>query len=279
MSCAGVNGEYRLMIAVADDLSLKTAREKLGGDTYKGLKVHWMVQKPVATDAARPAPVPAPVVEVKPKSSTRRTEADYGCGLEADCDIVRDHLRLKPVQHPAGDGRSWIPCAIVLRSVTGSGGGHSFSYAKHRPDCPIRLGRVGSPGYNDYLVEWLIKDGMGEPVRAGITYPFELTASDKAWASQVQRDIEGRRKFVHAGEGDPPPPSAKPAQPPEGKPVATGGREMPPQAKTYRCDHCNADVSESDTKLLGHTPDTSHTHAWPCQGRVHTKCNHVVGDK
>jgi len=106
---------------------------------------------------------------------------------------------LKKVLHPAGGGRSWVPCQVIFRSVIGAGGGHSLTYTKHRPTCPIRLGRVGMPAGSDRFMAWVFRSGITPPIRAGFLWPTELRASDNLWVRQAWGDFEARLPYIRSG--------------------------------------------------------------------------------
>jgi hypothetical protein len=82
----------------------------------------------------------------------------------------RDLERLRTVI-PAGSWKSGIPCQIRQRRVLGPGGGHSYFYTAHRPDCPFLIDRLS-------------------PVcRGSFLCPYELRARDSAWAEQVRQNL------------------------------------------------------------------------------------------
>jgi hypothetical protein len=120
-------------------------------------------------------------------------------GEVTGCDIIRDYLKLKPVHHPIGNGRSLIPCQLVRRSVVGPGGGHTYVYTKHRSDCPIRLGRVSQPEWADNFVGWVFQKGFTPVMRAGFTWPNELRADDKLWDAQAKNELMTRLPYIREG--------------------------------------------------------------------------------
>jgi hypothetical protein len=196
----GSGKEYRLVIRVRNLPARFNARQKLGGDAVDGIRVIWNVSEPSSRPAV-PAPKPAASEEAAPAplrptvAAPRPPEEAEPPG--AECDIVREQMGLKPRRHPVGGGswKSWIPCQIRQHSVLGPGGGHSYFYTAHRPGCPFLDDRI-SPIY-----------------RGSFLWPFELRASDSAWAEQVRQDL--RAQFWR-------PPPMRPKPPPEAyPPVAT----------------------------------------------------------
>ncbi|HEX7898053.1 MAG TPA: hypothetical protein VF950_09860 [Planctomycetota bacterium] len=207
----GTGTEYRLIIAVDSLVTKAVAREALGGDEFEGLRILWTVTGnglPVLHVAAPPPPADPPPAAAAPVPAPPPLGAVPGNFWNAkpeDCDIIRDHLKLKKIQHPSSQGRSWLPCAVHLRQVVGAGGGHTFTYTKHRPDCPIRTGRVGMPPYADNFIAWVYSSGYTYPIRAGFTWPYELRASDSLWARQAWGDLESRMGYVRSGGTQVPP--------------------------------------------------------------------------
>jgi hypothetical protein len=189
----GSREDYRILVTCKDPSARAAARALAGGDTVDGVKILWTL---APKDPPKPAPQPpklqAPSEEPAPQVPPWKAEA-------TDCDIVRDYLKLKPVNHPAGQGRSYVPCQLVRRSVTGAGGGHSYTYTKHRPDCPIRLGRVAQPAWADSFIAWVFQKGFTPVARAGITWPYELRADDKLWDQQAAGELMTRLPYIREG--------------------------------------------------------------------------------
>lgn len=198
----GTGAEYRLIVVVDSLQTQARVREALGGDRFDGVRILWTIAggglpaAPVPPPAAVPAALPPPAVEVADNPWKAKPE---------DCDIIRDHLKLKKISHPSGNGRYWLPCAVHLRQVVGGGGGHTFTYTKHRPDCPIRTGRVGMPVHADRFIAWVYTSGYTYPIRAGFTWPTELRGSDSLWARQAWTDLESRMGYVRSGGSQAPP--------------------------------------------------------------------------
>jgi len=192
----GTGGEYSLIVVVDSLVTKAMAREALGGDTFEGLKILWTVtgsSRTVVHPAAPPPAAPAPA------AAPAEVPGNFWNAKPEDCDIIRDHLKMKKISHPSGNGRYWLPCAVHLRQVVGAGGGHTFTYTKHRPDCPIRTGRVGMPAYADRFIAWVYTSGYTEPIRAGFTWPTELRAGDSLWARQAWGDLHSRMGYVRSG--------------------------------------------------------------------------------
>ncbi len=204
----GAGTEYRLIIVVDSVLAKARAKEALGGDVFEGLKILWTVTGTGLPVVHVPAPPPAeapPPAAAAPPPALGEVPGNFWNAKAEDCDIIRDHLKMKRITHPSGNGRSWLPCAVHLRQVVGAGGGHTFTYTKHRPDCPIRLGRVGMPPYADDFIAWVYSSGYTYPIRAGFTWPNELRASDSLWARQAWGDLESRMGYVRSGGTQAPP--------------------------------------------------------------------------
>ena len=181
----GTGTEYRLLISVRDNQAKQAAQKALGGDTYEGLKILWSVRSnaPAASAAPQaPAPLPLPAV-VAPLPGAGQTVAASGTGPSVyDCDIIREHMKLRPISHPRGDGASYEPCRLMKRTVEGGAvNPPPVLYAKHRPDCPVYAGRVAQPAVADSFVAWVFRQGAsvitpeGTPhvsdLRPGVTPP------------------------------------------------------------------------------------------------------------
>ena len=205
----GAGEEYRLIIVVDSVQAKARAREALGGDVFERLRILWTVAG-TGLPVVHVPPPPPPLQAAPPPAAPALGAApgNFWNAKPEDCDIIRDHLKLKRISHPSGNGRYWLPCAVHLRQVVGAGGGHTFTYTKHRPDCPIRLGRVGMPPYADHFIAWVYSSGYTYPIRAGFTWPTELRASDSLWARQAWGDLESRMGYVRSGGTQAPPPVA-----------------------------------------------------------------------
>jgi hypothetical protein len=189
----GSGADYRILISVRDAASQRSVRD-LVGDTYGGVRIVWSVaEAPRRGTPAEPPPEPArPAV---PAPAPERGGPWIVSPL--DCDILRDYLKLKPVTHPAGNGKSWVPCRVTRRTTIGPGGVTSFSYTDHRPDCPIRLGRVPEPPNADHFTAWVFRQGMTPPTGGNFTLP----SNDWAWGIQAAADMASRLPSVREGSG------------------------------------------------------------------------------
>lgn len=188
----GSGTDYRIVIAVRDAATQRHVRD-LVGDSYGGVRILWSI-----AEAPRPAPLPeAPAERTRPPTQPEPPPERLNPWNAAavDCDIIRDHLKLKPIQHPAGNGKSWVPCQLTKRTTIGPGGVTSFSYTNHRPDCPIRMGRVGEPAGSDYFTAWVFRQGITPPVGGN----FGLPSNDWAWGVQAAADMASRLPQIRDG--------------------------------------------------------------------------------
>jgi hypothetical protein len=195
VTSVGVGGsgtDYRILIAVRDSASQKQVHELIG-DRYGGVRIVWSVARPSRTVPSPEAP-PARPLPPLPEPSPDRANAWNASFL--DCDIIRDYLRLKPESHPSGDGKFWTPCRVSRRTTVGPGGVTSFSYTDHRPDCPIRLGRVGEPPGADNFIAWVFRSGITPPMGGQFTLP----SNDWAWGVQAAADMASRMPSIREGE-------------------------------------------------------------------------------
>jgi hypothetical protein len=194
----GVGGsglDYRLLIVVRDALTQVYVRDLIGGDSYGGIRIVWAISAPGRPPTTEPPPQPAPE---KPRAQTPETLPEFPNAWNAratDCDIIRDYLKMKPVTHPSGNGKSWVPCQVVRRTTIGPGGGHAFTYTNHRPDCPIRLGRVGEPPWSDNYVAWVFREGITPATGTNFTLP----GNPWAWVTQAGADMGSRLPNVREG--------------------------------------------------------------------------------
>jgi hypothetical protein len=196
---AGSGAEDRILVSCLNPEARDAAREKLGGDLFQGLRVSWTLAPLPAAAPAVPADKPAPPApEAKPAKEAFDPEKALA-GSPTDCDILRDYLKLKPVHHPLGNGRSLIPCQLVRRSVVGTWGGHTYVYTKHRDNCPIRLGRCSQPTWADNFVAWVFQKGFTPVMRAGFTWPHELRGDDKLWDAQASGELKTRLPYIREG--------------------------------------------------------------------------------
>lgn len=198
----GGGGAFRLMISCRDAAALDEARKRLGGDAVDGVPILWSFRKAAPPPEAKPVPLPEPAPAQPPKPEP----LPKGAGDEppwkasiTDCDIIRDHLKLKPIEHPIGNGRFRAPCQLIQRSVIGAGGGHTYLFTKHRDECPIRLGRVAQPPWADNFVAWVFQKGITPAQRGGFLSPFELRADDKFWDQQATEEMKGVLQYIREG--------------------------------------------------------------------------------
>ncbi|MBI3854200.1 MAG: hypothetical protein HY293_00765 [Planctomycetes bacterium] len=147
-----------------------------------------------------PEPVPLKPPAQKPQTLPSPEPPNFWNASVTDCDIIRDHLKMKPVTHPAGNGKSWVPCQVMQRTTIGPGGGHSFTYTNHRPDCPVRLGRVGEPAWSDNYVAWVFRSGITAPAPTNFTLP----GNSWTWAASAASDMVSRLPKIREGAGSGP---------------------------------------------------------------------------
>ncbi|HVR84233.1 MAG TPA: hypothetical protein VMU54_07980 [Planctomycetota bacterium] len=190
----GGNGiDYRIVVAVRDAAAQRRVRDLIG-DTYGGVRILWSI-----AEAPRRAPVPPEPPAALPRPMPSDLAADPMNAWTAsplDCDILRDHLKLKPLPHPAGNGKSWVPCQIMKRTMIGPGGVTSFTYTNHRPDCPIRLGQVGEPPGSDSFTAWVFRRGTTPPTGGDVLLP----SNGWAWGMQAAADMASRLPSIRDGE-------------------------------------------------------------------------------
>ena len=188
----GSAGDYRILIVVRDARTQEEVRDLIGSDTYGGVRIVWSIAAPPRPPALEPPPAEKPKV---PPPDPLPEFPNFWEAKATDCDIIRDHLKMKKVQHPAGNGKSWVPCQLMNRTEIGPGGGHSFQYTNHRPDCPIRLGRVAEPPWADNFVAWVFRQGITAPTGTNFTLPGNAWA----WAAQAGADMGSRIPNLRAG--------------------------------------------------------------------------------
>jgi hypothetical protein len=195
VTSVGVGGsgtDYRILIAVRDPAAQRQVHE-LVGDRYGGVRVIWSVARGSRLVAS---PEPPPALPFPLPAETAPERPVPGIPLFLDCDIIRDYLHLKPMSHPVGNGKFWVPCRLSRRTTMGPGGITSFSYTDHRPDCPIRLGRVGEPPGADNFIAWVFRSGITPPMGGQFTLP----SSDWAWSVQAAADMASRLPSIREGE-------------------------------------------------------------------------------
>ena len=105
----GAGVDYRLLIVVRDALTQHEVRDLIGGDTYGGVRIVWSIAAPPRPPSPEPPPQP-PIEKPRMPPPDLRSEYPNAWGaLTTDCDIIRNYLKMKPVTHPAGNGKSWQP--------------------------------------------------------------------------------------------------------------------------------------------------------------------------
>jgi hypothetical protein len=205
----GIGTDHRILVAVRDFSAKLEAQRRVGADSFEGVKIYWSVVG--GSGSAGEAPLPAEIAPAEPGSTVAAPPQPSPAAAAAasddspeafwkakpeDCDILRDYLKMKRVSRPAGGGRYWIPCQLIRRSVVGPGGGHTYVYTKHRPDCPVRLGRLSPPAWADNFVAWVFRKGFTPVMRAGFTWPFELRGDDKLWDAQASGELKTRLSYI-----------------------------------------------------------------------------------
>lgn len=201
VSVGGIDGRHVLIVRVEDAGAREVVRQKLG-NAYRGIELYLQVSASVKAGKADPAPVQATTPPPAKKKEELEIPDDRHTNVwkasVQDCDIVRQHLGLKPVTSRRKDGRT-VSCRLMLRQVVGDGGGHSYVYTKHRIECPIRLGRVRQPDWSDNFVAWVFQSGITPAMRGGFLFPYELRASDKLWEKQASEDLMTRIGYLREG--------------------------------------------------------------------------------
>ncbi len=191
VSAGGSAEEPRIMIRVSGDEARAAVRTKCGA-TVGGYKIFVYVSTQVDPKPEPPKPPVDP-----PAPSPPPTKSDPERDSLEDCDIMRDHLKLKAITRHK-DSKTIDPCQLLRRQRVGGGGGHTFWYTRHRSDCPIRSGRVRKPGKADDFTEWVFTRGF-LPVRQGSFLVFELKASDNLWFEGVKEDLTSLLPFIREG--------------------------------------------------------------------------------
>jgi len=195
----GTGTDYRLLIVCRDTPTQRHVRELIGGDEYGGVKIVWSIADP----ARRPPPPPPEPFNEKPQVRQPEPPPQFPEAPNVwkasvtDCDIIREHLKMKKVTHPAGNGKSWVPCQVMTRTTIGPAGSYSFTYTNHRPDCPVRLGRVGEPSWSDNYMAWVFRQGITAPQQGS------LGIQGNPWtvAAQAAADMASRLPNIREGAG------------------------------------------------------------------------------
>src|SRR5262245_26164567 len=125
VAVGGTAEEPRIMVRVASEEAKAAVSRKIGGQA-SGYKFFVYVAPPPGQTVVAPAPAPAPPTDGA-KPPPRKAEPEKELELLEDCDIFRDHLKLKPViRHK--DKLTIDGCKLMRRSRVGGGGGHAFWY-------------------------------------------------------------------------------------------------------------------------------------------------------
>jgi hypothetical protein len=194
----GTGTDYRLLIVCRDVAIQRHVRELIGGDEYGGVRIVWSIADPTR----RPPPPPEPFNEKprvqQPEPPPQFPEAqNVWKASVTDCDIIRDHLKMKKVTHPAGNGKSWVPCQVMTRTTIGPVGSYSFTYTNHRPDCPVRLGRVGEPSWSDNYMAWVFRQGITAPKQGNLG----IQGDPWTTAAMAAADMASRLPNIREGAG------------------------------------------------------------------------------
>lgn len=190
----GTPQEPRILVRVSSEEAKTAVSKKIGGQV-EGYKFFVYVAAPPGQTVVAPAPADPPTKTPPPPPS--KTESEKTLESLEDCDIMRDHLKLKTVsRHKSGmtiDG-----CQLLRRSRIGGAGGHAFWYTRHRFDCPIRTNRVTKPEKSDEFTAWVFTRGF-QPAQQGSFLVFELKGSDSLWFDGVKQDLTALLPFIREG--------------------------------------------------------------------------------
>jgi hypothetical protein len=189
----GSSEEPRIVVRVSSEEAKAAVSRKIGGNV-EGYKFFIYVAAAPGQTVVSPAPVDPPQ---KPPPSKAEPEKETNPDSLEDCDIMRDHLKLKPVTRYK-DKKTIDGCQLMRRSRVGGGGGHAFWYTRHRFDCPIRTNRVTKPGRSDEFTTWVFTRGF-QPVQQGSFLVFELKGSDKLWFEGVKQDLTALLPYIREG--------------------------------------------------------------------------------
>jgi hypothetical protein len=192
VAVGGTADEPRIMVRVSSEEAKAAVGQKIGASAG-GYKLFLYVAPPPGQTVVAP---PAPPAEA-PKTPPRKTETEKVVETLEDCDIFRDHLKLKPVTRHK-DKLTIDGCQLMKRSRVGGGGGHAFWYTRHRFDCPIRTNRVTIPAKADEFTTWVFTRGF-LPAASGSFLVFELKGSDKLWFDGVKDDLTALLPYIREG--------------------------------------------------------------------------------
>ncbi len=189
VAAGGTAAEPRIVVRVSSD-EAKAGVGRTFGASVGGYKLFVYVAAPAGQTVESPVPE-------EPKKPSAKPEPDQERATLEDCDILRDHLKLKRVTRHR-DGKTIDPCQLLRRSRVGGGGGHTFWYTRHRFDCPIRTNRVPKPAKADEFTTWVFTRGF-QPAKQGSFLVFELKGSDKLWFDGVKEDLTSLLPYIREG--------------------------------------------------------------------------------
>jgi hypothetical protein len=193
VAVGGTAEEPRILVRVSSEEAKAAVRRNIGGHV-EGYKFFVYAASPPGQTVVSPAAANPPV---KPPPSKMDPEKNGDPDSLEDCDILRDHLKLKPVTRHK-DKKTIDGCQLMRRSRVGGGGGHAFWYTRHRFDCPIRTNRVTRPARSDEFTTWVFTRGF-QPVQQGSFLVFELKGSDKRWFDGVKEDLTALLPYIREG--------------------------------------------------------------------------------
>ena len=196
VAVGGTAQEPRILVRVSSEEAKAAVSRKVGGNA-EGYKFFIYVAAPPGQTVVSPTPVDPPPVKPPPSKAEPEKGKDRDPDTLEDCDILRDHLKLKPVTR-FKDKKTIDGCQLMRRSRVGGGGGHAFWYTRHRFDCPIRTNRITKPARSDEFTTWVFTRGF-QPVQQGSFLVFELKGSDKLWFEGVKQDLTALLPYIREG--------------------------------------------------------------------------------
>lgn len=192
VAVGGTTEDPRIMVRVSSEEAKADVGRKIGGHAG-GYKFFIYVARPAGQTVVAPA---TPTDTPKPPPP-RKTETEKDPETIEDCDIFRDHLKLKPVPRHK-DKLTIDGCKLMRRSRVGGGGGHAFWYTRHRFDCPLRTNKLTIPAKADDFTTWVFTRGF-QPASEGSFLVFELKGSDKLWFDGVKDDLTNLLPYIREG--------------------------------------------------------------------------------
>jgi len=193
VAVGGTAEDPRIMVRVSSEEAKAAVSQKIGGHAG-GYKFYIYVARPAGQTVVAPTPIPPPD---STKPPPRKTETEKEPPTIEDCDIFRDHLKLKPVTRHK-DKLTIDGCKLMRRSRVGGGGGHAFWYTRHRFDCPIRTNQLPIPAKADEFTTWVFTRGF-QPAKDGSFLVFELKGSDTLWFDGVKEDLTALLPYIREG--------------------------------------------------------------------------------